>query len=329
MIPIEADGSSTNASVGNDLDPDVTGPDATDVPVATPSTVPSSASPDATPVPTPRTYIRLPSGVRPALAAARSDEERLRGDGCLAFEGATRPPDCAYGDKAGSTTVALVGDSHAAQWFPAIERVAKARSWRLLTFVKVACPFVDMRVANLSLKREYTECAKFNAATIARLRAVRPDLTLVSMSRFAIHPVLDRDSTVAAQAAALARMVEQIPGRVAVIVDTPDGGRDIPACLARHVADVRVCAVPRATAYARNLGAIERAATESTGADLIDLTKRVCRGTPCPVVVDGMIVFRDLRHLTATFSRSLAPDMDRALVAILDARAVPSPSAGP
>ena len=281
---------------------------------------PSSApTPAATPAPTPRIYIRLPSNVRPALAKARMDEERLRRDGCLAFEGVTRPPECVYGKKGAAFTVALVGDSHAAQWFPAVERVAKARGWQILTFVKVACPFVDMRVRNIALKREYTECAAFNDATVKALRKVRPDLTLVSISRFAIHPVLERDTTVAAKAAAYGRILERIPGRVAVIVDTPDAGRDIPACLARHVSDVRVCAITRSVARALNLGAIERAATKATGAGLIDLTKRVCRADPCPVVVDGMIVFRDLRHLTATFSRSLAPDLDRSLAAILKA----------
>jgi hypothetical protein len=123
-------------------------------------------------------------------------------------------------------------------------------------------------------------------------------------------------------------MLEQIPGKVAVIVDTPEGGRDVPACLSRHVADVRVCAVAKSVAFAGHLGAIERAAAKSTGAGLIDLRRRICRADPCPVVVDGMIVFRDFRHLTATFSRSLAGDLDRELAAILDDGAT-GPSAVP
>ena len=290
--------------------------EASGAPLATPSPA-GASSLVAVPSPTPRTYIRLPSDVRPRLSNARADEERLRRDGCLAFEGVTRPRECVYGKTGSTFNVALVGDSHAAQWFPALEQVAKTRGWRILTFVKVACPLVDMRVRNISLKREYVECAAFNDGTIKRLREVRPDLTLVTMSRFAIHPVLERDMTVAAQGAAFARMLERIPGRVAVLVDTPDGGRDIPACLARHTADVRACAISHAIAFARNLGAIERAATKASGADLVDLTTRVCRADPCPVVVDGMIVFRDVRHLTATFSRSLGPDLDRELGAIL------------
>ena len=321
-LPIEVDmtspietgqpGSSPEASDPADTPDD----DASGAPLATPPPAGPSI-PAAVPPAAPRTYIRLPSDVRPKLTAARTDEERLRRDGCLAFEGVTRPRDCVYGKTGSAFTVALIGDSHAAQWFPALERVAKSRGWRIVTFVKVACPFVDMRVRNLSLKREYTECAAFNDATIKRLGDDRPDLTLVTMSRFAIHPVLGRDTTVEAKGAAFARMLARIPGRVAVLVDTPDGGRDIPACLARHTADVRACAISHSIAFARNLGAIERAATRATGADLVDLTERICRADPCPVVVDGMIVFRDLRHLTATFSRSLAPDLDRELAAIL------------
>ena len=326
-------GSTATAVRPADEDPplDIESPDwlASDPPAATASPEPLGSASPASPVPSPTPgpspsaapeptpVIRLPADVRPPLAAARFDEERLRADGCLAFERVTRPPSCRYGDLAGVFTVALVGDSHAAQWFPALERIAKARHWEVLTFVKVACPFLDMRVSNLALKREYRECADWNEAVIARLGSVEPDLTLISMSRFAIHPVLSRDASVAAQGSALARLVEQVPGRVALIVDTPEAGHDVPSCLARHASDVRACAIPRSTAVSGSLGRLERAAASATDAGLVDLTARTCRGDPCPVVVDGRIVFRDSRHLTATFSRWLASDLDRAIAAVL------------
>jgi len=300
-----------------DPSPSTPGAEASPAPSASGSASPPSATPTASPEATPRPVIRLPADVRPALADARNDEERLRRDGCLAFESVTRPRDCVYGDPKGGLTVALVGDSHAAQWFPALERIAVARHWRILTFVKVACPFLDMRVGNLALKREYRECAAWNDETVARLRALKPDLTLIGMSRFAIHPVLARDASLAARSAALARMIDRVPGRVAVIVDTPDAGRDIPGCLARYASDVRRCAIAHDVAFAGSLGALEKAATTATGAGLVDLTARICRAEPCPVVVDKKIVFRDIRHLTATFSRSLAADLDRALKPIL------------
>lgn len=83
-----------------------------------------------------------------------------------------------------------------------------------------------------------------------------------------------------------------------------------------------------AVAYRGNLGEIERLAAEATGADLIDFTGRVCRGDPCPGVVDGMIVFRDTRHITATFSRSMAPDLDGILARIIEVDHLQPPPVG-
>ena len=152
---------------------------------------------------------------------------------------------------------------------------------------------------------------------IDRLDAIRPDLTLVSMSRIAIHPLDPSEDTVAAKGAAVARMVSRIPGRVAILVDTPYAGRDIPACLSMHADDVSDCAIPKAVAFTDRLGGLETVAAAASGASRIDLTKRICIANPCPVVVNGMIVFRDIGHLTATFARSLAPALDDAIRAIL------------
>jgi hypothetical protein len=270
--------------------------------------------------------VRLPDDSRPALDRARADEERLRGDGCLAFERARTPPECVYGDREGDVTIALVGDSHAAQWFPALESIAEARHWRLLTFVKVACPFIDMKVRNVALKREYPECAEFRERTIERLAGIEPDLTLVSMSRFAIHPVAEDDRSVERQGEAVARAVARLPGPIALIVDTPDAGRDVPSCLSRHVGDTRRCAVPLGTAFAGRLGDLERLAAARTGSGIIDLTAHVCRGDPCPVAVDGMIVFRDHRHLTATFAASLAPVLEPELRRLVEPTPGPAPT---
>jgi peptidoglycan/LPS O-acetylase OafA/YrhL len=288
-----------------------------------------SPAPAGTPAPTPRADVaghgRLPGDVKPSLGRARADEERLRGDGCLAFERVVEPRDCVYGVAGGAFTVALVGDSHAAHWFPALERLAKHEGWRVVTFVKVACPFIDMRVSNVALKREYRECAAFNDATIERLNRIRPDLTLISMSRIAIHPLRSSDDTVSAKAAAVARMIDRLPGPAALIVDTPYAGRDIPGCLSAHVNDVDRCAIPRATAFTDHLGGIEKAAAKATGAGLIDLTRKICIEDPCPVVVNGMITFRDHGHLTATFSRSLAPALGWAIRDVLPTDTTASP----
>lgn len=260
----------------------------------------------------------LPANVRPSIARARDDEDRLRSDGCLAFEGVRTPPDCVYGDKNGAFTVALVGDSHAAHWFPAVERIAKARDWKLVVMVKVSCPFTEMPLRNTLQKRDYPECSDFVASAIDKLRRIKPDLVITTQLRW-VHPVRSADESPVAQGQAIGRALDKVPGAKAVIVDTPWNDQDAPACLSRNQRDVRECAVPR---YMMSWGGVpdrEKAAAKTAGAALLDFTRVLCERTSCPVAADGIIRYRDDHHFTATFARSLAPMLDRALQKVLGA----------
>lgn len=123
--------------------------------------------------------------------------------------------------------------------------------------------------------------------------------------------------------AALARMIERLPGRVVVIADTPAWNLDVPSCLSSHARDIRACAMPRKLALSGGILARERAATRATGAGLVNLTRAICDADPCPAVVNGRIVLRDSHHLTATFARSLAPVLNRALDRLSEAAVTP------
>jgi len=255
------------------------------------------------------------TAMSPSRAAA--DRERLWADGCMGYESTTVPRRCYYGNLTGTKTIALVGDSHAAHLFPAVEKVAKAQGWRLAVFVKVSCPFIDMKVTNLYLGRVYWECATWNANVIKKIAALRPAMTLVAMSRFAIHPASSLNNTLSRKGLAIGREIAKLAGRVTMIVDSPDGGRDVPSCLAAHRYDIRACAISKTNALSGSLGTIERVAVTATGDKLINLTSAICSTWPCPVVRNKAIIFRDGRHLTATFSRTLAPALAAKLVPLV------------
>jgi len=248
--------------------------------------------------------ITLPANLAPSLASARDDEERLRGDGCLAFERVAAPPNCVYGVKGATITIALVGDSHASHWFPAIEAIALERGWRLLTFVKVSCSFTTLAQRNLALKRDYRECTAFNEATVARITEVKPALTIV-VNRRTFRPIAD-GITPASAGAAFGEMVARLPGATAILVDTPDPGRDVPACLSKHPSDIRACLFTQDDADNREIGVAERVAADVSGAQLIDLTSSVCATWPCSPISGSLLIYRDEDHMTKTFSRSLA-----------------------
>jgi peptidoglycan/LPS O-acetylase OafA/YrhL len=297
-----------------------------------PPTEPTGEAPGATPAPTPepspaprpprraRPIISLPADVRPSLWDAREDEELLRRNGCLEAESATMPRRCVFGDVTSNFVVALVGDSHASHWFPAIKKVADDLGWRLETFVKVSCPFTDIPVRNLQLKRAYSECGSFNTNTVDALGRIKPDLVITALFRYQ-YPIRSSDESALAQGAGIARMLNRVPGKKVIIADVPFPGHDVPACLSKNLDDVRPCAV---ASYHRTSGGSpdrERIAAKRSDGAVVNFTAAICGGAgDCPVVSNDMIVYRDTHHLTATYSRWLAPAMERALTRILRPR---------
>ena len=311
--------------------PDQT-PGPTESPALTPEPTESQASQTPKPKPTPTGSPRpstapvqapaawnsgpIPPGLSPSLAAARNDGERLLADGCALSLGGTGPPSCVYGDPHGKVTVALVGDSHAAHWFPALEVLARQRGWRLVPLTKFSCVFVDMRIWSPNLKREYTECETWRENVVGRLNQLRPDLVIISSNRYL--PVIDQqDNDPARQGAALARLIDRIPGRVAIIADTPRSGVDVPACLAAHPDAVEQCTTSRAAAFTWRHLLREKEAVRESGATLVDMSAVICPADPCPPIIGNRIVYRDNHHLTATFVKSLAGVLGAALPAIV------------
>ena len=283
--------------------------------LAAPATViQPSPSPSGSPVASDGP-IALPADLTPSLTSARADEERLRGDGCLAFERVTTPPTCEYGDTGSAITIALVGDSHASHWFPAIEAIALERGWRLLTFVKVSCSFTTLAQRNLALKREYRECAAFNEATVARLNQIKPELTII-VNRRTFRPIGGGDTPELA-GAAFGAMVARLPGATAIIVDTPDPGFDAPACLSKHPSDIRPCFFAQSDVDNGEIGIAERVAAEVAGAQLIDLTANICTEWPCSPIAGSVLIYRDEDHMTKTFSRSLAAPLGAEIAKLL------------
>ena len=286
-------------------------------PIAAARTSAPTAAP-AEPAPAPRATPgpqRLPANVAPPLTKARNDRETIVRDKCSLAISGSKPPICFYGPKDATLTVALVGDSHAAHWFPALERLADERGWRLVPFTKYSCTFVDMRIYSAWLKREYTECEAWRTNVVKALRELNPDLVVVTSHRW-FPTIVAGDDDATRQGEAMARLLDQLPGRIALLADTPLSRYDVPACLSRNLDDTRRCATDRAYAFGSKPRARERVAAHLTGAALVDLSDAICPGKgKCPAVVNKMIVYRDDHHLTATFAASLAPILGERLPA--------------
>ncbi len=244
---------------------------------------------------------------------AGTDLPRVYHDGCHLNFKRTQNGTCAYGKLGSEKTIILFGDSHAAQWFPALEALSVENNWRLVSLTKSACPSLDITVYSSVLKRPYNECDEWRENSFSRITVERPALVVVSNARGHV-PVRDgvavgADQRATELAGALRRTVAQLRAMgtaVVVIGDTPKARVNSLTCLSRHTDDPGACATRRAEAVDIAYAQRERRAALGEGAVFIDPTPWVCPGDPCEAVIANQPVYRDDNHLTAAFARSLA-----------------------
>ncbi len=255
----------------------------------------------------------------PSPVGAEDDLPRAVDDGCHAGFDKRDPSDpCVYGADDAGTTVALTGDSHGTQWFPALEELARDRDWRIVVFNKSACAFTSTEVGREGAP--YEECSDWNKAVLDELRALEPDLMITSSSAAGTPYGLDsgpeaRD-VMAEGMVDLWAEVAAPDTPVVVIRDTPRTTTDVLDCLASYTRDLSACDRP-ASAALRLDDPQELAVREVEGAELVDLTDQICSEDTCPAVVGNVVVYRDSHHLTETYARLLADTlgtrMDEAL----------------
>lgn len=250
----------------------------------------------------------VPADVTPTLLSVAGDLPDVYRDGCqLTFFDTTLRP-CRYGDPSAARTVMLLGDSHAAQWSPGLERAAADGGWALTSLTKSSCPMVDVAVRSEKLVRPYTECETWKQEVLARMWAERPALVVLSAFSAAYRPLVIGGGDVEQRwADAEASMIRRFPPgtRVVVLGDSPAWSRAPSICLSDHLADAARCAGPPATLIDAGMTAAEARGAQEVGARYLPTLRWLCAAT-CPAIEGNVLVYRDDRHVTATFSRLLA-----------------------
>jgi len=262
----------------------------------------------------------VPSNLDPPLDKAPADKAAVFVNGCVRSWRDVGQSECATGDTASPTTVALIGDSHAAMWNPSFEQLAEQRHWRLETLAKVTCPLQDLHIVSPYLGREYTECEQWRAQIMARMNAEHPRLVVLDMSR-RYGADFGFSSYDPAWIDTLGRSVAQLRGTgatVLVLGPAPDPHSSAPTCLSAHLDDASACTPTRSAAMDADGIAAEQAATTGNGGHYADLTDMFCTPDRCPTIVGNTLVFRDDNHVTTEYAQLVAPLMgalaDRALV---------------
>jgi len=250
-------------------------------------------------------------GVVPAPVGALADRPKV----CMQEIASAKLRVCDYGpDPADARlSIAVVGDSHAAHWMAAFQVIAKREKWHVSTMLKGSCPLTDAR--RTSSPAEADSCEAWNDAAHEWL-AAHPEIRYVvvsasSANRFRTTSSGDSFRTAADGYVSAWNRLPASVRAVVVIRDVPRPREDVVVCsevALRRGDGVDECGLPRTTAL---LPDPEVTATTETRrrVEVVDLTPAFCTSDRCEPEVGGAFVYRDGHHMTATFARSLVPQL--------------------
>lgn len=254
----------------------------------------------------------VPANLSPTLRAAADDQPIIYADGCHLNFNESEPADCVYGDPS-SPRIVLFGDSHAAQWFPALSGFAETSGYAVESHTKSSCPSISADVLRDGVP--YVACSQWRDAVIDRINAERPALVVIANYGRA-NLANDDDSYGDAWGAALQRTIDAIDVPTVVLADTPDLGTTPSVCLSANLDSAESCGKPRERALESDARVAEKSTTAASGVPYVDLTDYMCSSWCYPIIGD-VLAYRDSHHITARFSETLAPALGSQLAVAL------------
>lgn len=238
-------------------------------------------------------HIAIAPGVFVSGEAITGDRPIIYDDGCLVRQDDTTWASCVYGAVNGTKSVVLFGDSHAANWFPALDAAAKTEGWRLIVRVRAACAPIDAP-QKLADGTPYHDCAVWRRTVLKEIRTLAPGLIVVGSN--------SQGHSLDAEQRVLAALADAAP--TVVMRDTPRLPEAAVTCLRRE-RDPDVCSWE-----INRIGGRTYPKTSETelprNARILDLNGRLCASGVCRAVKDDWVLMTDNHHLTARVSSSFA-----------------------
>ena len=254
----------------------------------------------------------VPDNLRPELeVAAHSPHQVPALENCHRGLWAVDPANCVIGSDPAAPLVTLFGDSHAAQWYPALAVLANRGAIRLADHTKSTCPAAQIEV------RHYPRCDVWRAAVMRKIAADKPALILLGNRDSSYLVGVDDPAWVWRRA--LTNTIKQFPvgSKVAMIADTPSIGVEPELCLGLHLDNALRCALPRNSALYRPTRNVEREMAAAGTFVFLDFTKYFCNVTVCPAILGNTLAYHDGHHITVDVAEQLAPVVDASVMAIL------------
>jgi hypothetical protein len=214
---------------------------------------------------------------------------KVVGDGCHVTHSGNESGECTYGDVNSDKTIVIYGDSHAAQWFPALEKIAIKRGIKLVSLTKSACPAVDAK------------CAEWRKNSYERIKSIRPLAVIMSSFQYFSPPAKDLNPQAWWRNGQI-KLFNSLKGaseHLIYISDTPHPLVNIPSCLA--INESSECDTSEKSPV-----------LVIPSFEAIDPTPWLCTEI-CPAIKDSIVAYRDRSHISIAMSLHLMPLLESAL----------------
>ncbi len=284
--------------------------------VAAPPPKPLPAESGAPPPPIDEGHLYLaplpviaPGPPKPTAKQARSDGPAV--GACQIPSGNTVNGTCLFGDTSSKERVILLGDSHATQWYPALSAVAKPRRWAIEVLAKSGCPVHTFVIEARKVPQFYKECTTWRDKVIDRiLKGPKPKLVFIGTmmeKEYVGQPYLySWDATL--------NKLKTLGVPLVYLRDSPYPAKDIPDCVSGIPVGSDECDILRKdTLYPDAMADLIKAGGRP-GIHLLDFTNALCPYEKCQVIIDGILVYKDHSHITATAAKALSARMEKQLL---------------
>ena len=217
-------------------------------------------------------------------------------DKCHVSHGQSFSPQCLYGDKGSKKSLVLFGDSHAAQWFPALDIFAKTNGYQLFSFTKSACPAANVELPDKGGFKD-AECKKWRQSILQRIKEISPAAVIMSGFQHFSPPgnVTNSELWWKRGLSSLHSELQNVDSRLIYIGDTPVPMVNVPECLATQ--NSLECTK-----------VIESSEWKTSDFLFINPTSWLCKNT-CPVVIGNIVVYRDRSHISVDMALRLTEEL--------------------
>ncbi len=194
----------------------------------------------------------------------------------------------------------VVGDSHAAQNIvPTLRLLHDTEDWDITAYLKGACSF--------GLPEYYKgSCRDRNSVALEQIEADPPDVVVLQTTETA------KDSSSEVLRPGIKRLVEQLTGEGIAVIgfrDNPRSDKSLYECASTVGPETMVggCVFPKEDVMAAEDPA--KFLEEMPLFHQIDAGDMLCPGDVCGTIIGDVFVYMDDNHVSATYSRTMAPEL--------------------